>query len=205
MIFLRRWFLIYTLAFVAYYLLVRMSFFRIEHDYLISLVMSVAIYVIGYREYHLGQISGVERSEALPAAKYNSSSLTESATVSIAGKLEDHMHTNYPYRNNELRLNDLADALEIQPHHLSQVINEHFGKTFNQYINEYRIDEAKMLLASDIHRQTYIIEIAYQVGFNNKTTFNHTFKLQTGLSPSQWRNRYRNLPDNLSHHAQDNF
>lgn len=181
-------FILYTLAFVSYYFLVHMAFFRIEHDYLISVVMAAAIYGIGYREYHLAG-SKIDDGPARPAAaKYSSSSLTSKALIAIAGSLEEHMEHHRPYHNNELRLNDLAEALGISPHHLSQVINEHYSKTFNQFVNEYRIEEAKKLLASDLHRQTYIIEIAYQVGFNNKTTFNQAFKSQTGMSPSKWRN-----------------
>ncbi|PHN06881.1 helix-turn-helix domain-containing protein [Flavilitoribacter nigricans] len=185
---LRSLFSLYTLAFVSYYILVRMAFFRIEHDYLISLVMAGAIYCIGYREYSLAGPTADREVEKPSAAKYSTSSLTPGALVSIAERLEAHMEQYQPYRDNELRLNDLADKLDISPHHLSQAVNEHYGKTFNQFINEYRIEEAKTLLASEAHRQTYIIEIAYQVGFNNKTTFNQAFKHQTGMSPSKWRN-----------------
>lgn len=184
---LRSFFILYTFAFISYYLLVQMAFFRIEHDYMISLVMAGAIYYIGYQEYGLAGPTGDEVQEEPSAAKYSSSSLTPGALISIAGKLEEHMKKYQSYRNNELRLHDLAEKLEISQHHLSQVINEHYDKTFNQYINEYRIEEAKTLLASDAHQQTYIIEIAYQVGFNNKTTFNQAFKSQTGMSPSKWR------------------
>lgn len=199
---MRSLFGLYTLAFVSYYILVRMAFFRTEHDYMISLVMALSIYVIGYREYHLAGPQEDEEAESPTAGKYSSSSLTPAAGVSIAGKLEVSMKEQHLYRNNELRLNDLAETLDISPHHLSQVINEHYDKTFNQFINEYRIEEAKELLASDRHRQTYIIEIAYRVGFNNKTTFNQAFKGQTGMSPTKWRNQNNH---NQNQHAQNNF
>lgn len=186
---IRSFFTLYTVAFVSYYILVSMAFFRIEHDYIISLVMSGAIYWIGYREYHLAGPTADDVPAKPSAAKYSSSSLTPGALVSIAEKLEAYMEKRHPYRNNELRLNELAETLEISPHHLSQVINEHYDKTFNQFINEYRIAEAQQLLVSDEHQHTYIIEIAYRVGFNNKTTFNQAFKNQTGMSPSKWRRR----------------
>ena len=182
---------LYILAFIAYYLLVRMSFFRVEHDYLISLVMAASIYVIGYTALRRRPADVLAHSEK---AKYQSSSLTTSATISIANKLNTHMQQQRPYQNNELRLSDLADALNVSSHHLSQVINDHFGKTFNQFINEFRIQEAMKLLQSEAHRQSYIIDIAYQVGFNNKTTFNHAFKAQTGMSPSKWREYHGERP-----------
>jgi AraC-like DNA-binding protein len=176
-------FTLYTLAFVAYYILVRTAFFRIEHDYLISLIMALSIYVIGYQEWKELRTA----SAPVDKPKYQSSSLTAAAAASIAGKLDHYMQQHRPYQNNELRLNDLADAIDVSSHHLSQVINDHYGKTFNQYINEFRIREAIQLLRSEEHRQSFIIDIAYQVGFNNKTTFNHAFKAQTGMSPSKWR------------------
>jgi AraC-like DNA-binding protein len=195
---IRTFFALYTFAFVAYYVLVRMAFFRIEHDYAISLLMAGAIYYIGYREYHLAGLRGDGGHLHPAAAKYSTSSLTRGALVSITQKLEAYMLQSHPYRNNQLRLNDLAEALGLSPHHLSQAINEHYNKTFNQFINEYRIAEARQLLRQEAYRQTYIIEIAYQVGFNNKTTFNQAFKNQTGMSPSEWRRQPRLSSSNSS-------
>ena len=74
--------------------------------------------------------------------------------------------------------------MEVQPHHISQVINELEEKHFSDYINTYRIEDAKkMLLASD-HK---IIHVAYDTGFNNKASFNNAFKKHTGMSPTQYK------------------
>lgn len=157
---IRSLFALYTFAFVSYYILVRMAFFRVEHDYLISLVMATTIYWLGYREYGLAQPVG--QTTAIPAGKkYNSSSLTPTAAASLVIKLKKYMQEKQPYLNNDLRRSELADTLGISSHHLSQIINEHHHKTFNQFINEYRVEEAKKLPASKAHQEAYIIEIAY--------------------------------------------
>lgn len=178
---------LYTVAFVSYFVLVRMAFFRIEHDYLISWVMAVAVYSIGYWEYH-NAIVIPHQHKATDLPKYQSSSLTGRAISSIADSLENLMEKERAYRENELRLSDLAEKLSVTPHHLSQVINDHYGKTFNQFVNDYRIREAIELLTLAENRDLHIIEIAWQVGFNNKTTFNQAFKQHTGMPPSHWRN-----------------
>jgi len=64
------------------------------------------------------------------------------------------------------------------------LINEHFNMTFHQFVNSYRIKEAQELLKSEEERN--IIDIAYEVGYNNKVSFNKAFKKNTDLTPSQY-------------------
>ena len=97
------------------------------------------------------------------------------------------MQEQKPYLDNELRLSHLADQLNTSPHHLSQVINEQLNQSFSDFINAYRVETAKQMLGDPREKQTYIINIAYASGFNNKTSFNKAFKEQTGMSPSQFR------------------
>ncbi len=67
------------------------------------------------------------------------------------------------------------------------MINRHFQKNFFEFINGYRIDEAKKLLANEKYEKVTIIEIMAQVGFNSKATFNTFFKKLVGVTPSQYR------------------
>ena len=119
--------------------------------------------------------------------KYANSSLSSGAAESIVLRADNFMKEEKLFLQNDLKLFDLAQRLAISPHHLSQVINEHRGKSFNHYINEYRIREAQTLLTMPENREEHIIQIAYQVGFNNKSTFNQAFKKVLGLTPSQYR------------------
>jgi AraC-like DNA-binding protein len=90
------------------------------------------------------------------------------------------------FLDNELGLPELAKEMGISPHDLSYLLNEGFGVNFFQFINRYRVNEAKQLMLSDKYRHLNILGIAYNAGFNSKTTFNTAFKKETGLSPSQF-------------------
>ena len=80
---------------------------------------------------------------------------------------------------------DLADHLKTTVHMLSQVINEGLNKTFFEMTAQYRIEEAKRLLKEKPNIK--VEEIAEEVGYNSKSSFNTTFKKLTGQTPSEWR------------------
>ncbi len=79
----------------------------------------------------------------------------------------------------------LADQLRVTVHQLSQVINDGLGKSFFEMTAEYRIEEAKRLLKEKPNIK--VEEIAEEVGYNSKSSFNTAFKKLTGKTPSEWR------------------
>ena len=91
-----------------------------------------------------------------------------------------------PFLNRELRLDDLAEALQIGRHHASQVINEHFDANFFDFINLYRVEEAIRLL-QEKGNELNLAEIGFLSGFNNTVSFNKAFKKNTGVTPSKFR------------------
>jgi AraC-like DNA-binding protein len=93
------------------------------------------------------------------------------------------------YRDDSVSLNSLAEQLEISARQLSKLINEKLDRNFYDLINYYRVEEAKRLLV-DEKNQRSIIEIAFYVGFNSKSSFNQAFKKQTDMTPSQFRSRF---------------
>ena len=94
------------------------------------------------------------------------------------------MDSKKPFLDNSLTVKDLSDQLNMSEKHLSFLINKVLGKHFYDYINHYRIEEAKVLLKDkDLHIQ----EIMYKVGFNSKSSFNTAFKKKTQKTPSQFR------------------
>jgi AraC-like DNA-binding protein len=104
----------------------------------------------------------------------------------LKNKLLHLMQTEKVYLNNELSLPQLAHEMSISTHELSYLLNEGFGMNFFQYVNKYRVEEAKQLMLSEKYRHLNILGIAFSAGFNSKTTFNTTFKKETGLAPSQF-------------------
>ena len=92
------------------------------------------------------------------------------------------------FTDSDLNLQLLAQKLAISPYYLSQIINVKLHKNFFDFINRYRIDEAKKILSQPKNDHYTILSIAYEVGFNNKTSFNAAFKKHTSRTPSQFRN-----------------
>jgi AraC-like DNA-binding protein len=89
------------------------------------------------------------------------------------------------FLNPQLTLSETAKELNITAHILSQVINEKFSKSFNVYINELRIESAKLLL---INNKNYTIEgVGYESGFNSKSSFFTVFKKITGQTPAEYQ------------------
>lgn len=179
----------FLFSYLTYFLIANQPFFELAYDFLISAIMTISIYIISFLGFKRPQIFSGElfKKVFLQEKKYANSSLSKTAAASIEKALEKVMQEERIYQDNDLKIKDLAEKLNSSPHHLSQVINEKFGKSFNQYINEYRIKAAIQLLENPSHKKDHIIQIAYQVGFNNKTTFNSAFKKIAGCSPSQFR------------------
>jgi YesN/AraC family two-component response regulator len=93
------------------------------------------------------------------------------------------------YLKKGLKLEDVAEKLELTSHALSQYINTRYDCKFNDFINQYRVEHAKKILASDSHTQYSFDGIAKECGFNNRTSFYRAFKKHTGLPPKAFKTR----------------
>ncbi|TYA71770.1 helix-turn-helix domain-containing protein [Seonamhaeicola marinus] len=101
--------------------------------------------------------------------------------------LNTFMITNKPYLDFDLTLQKLAELTDIPEKELSELINRYLGKHFFDFINEYRINDAKILLADATKNDLTVQEILYTVGFNSKSSFYTAFKKVTNLTPSEFR------------------
>ncbi|MEM9585509.1 MAG: AraC family transcriptional regulator [Pseudomonadota bacterium] len=119
-----------------------------------------------------------------PSAKYERSGLNDARMTRIADRLQDAMKGEALFRDPDLSLRKLSTKLGITEAHISQTLNEHLGQNFFDFVNAYRVEAAKTALGQG---NTPIVEIAFQVGFNARSTFNAAFKKQTGQSPSAFR------------------
>jgi AraC-like DNA-binding protein len=118
--------------------------------------------------------------------KYEKSSLTEEMSESIHTQLLKVMQEEKLYENPELSLNDLANHLNVHPNNLSQVINANEGKTFFDYINYHRVEAFKKAVKMPQNQKYTLLGLAYDCGFNSKTSFNRNFKKATGFAPSEY-------------------
>jgi len=136
--------------------------------------------VVRYREDTLSD------SESKEGKKYQRSGLKKKDINKHVKQIEAHMTDAKPYLNRELTIYDLSEQLEIPRHILSEIINEHMGKNFYNLVNDYRVEEVKRRLEDPQYKHLTILAIAYDSGFNAKSSFNTIFKEKTGSTPSEY-------------------
>jgi AraC-like DNA-binding protein len=124
-----------------------------------------------------------------PIAQYSASSLTTETKNELLKSLQQFMELKKPYLEPELNLQQLAEMLSVKPKALSQVINEVLQQNFFEFVNSYRIEEAKRLLTNPVDKKITILEVLYDAGFNSKSSFNTLFKKQTGLTPGEFKRK----------------
>jgi AraC-like DNA-binding protein len=91
------------------------------------------------------------------------------------------------YKESRLSLDLLAGKINQNPTYISKAVNRCTGKTFNAWLNEYRIKEAVRLLSDKNNPDISIETVAYDSGFNDRKTFHRIFRNITGLSPSDFK------------------
>jgi AraC-like DNA-binding protein len=126
-------------------------------------------------------------AEGLIEKKYLKSGLKESDAQKYLTLLEECMRAEKLYRDPDLTILDVASKLSIPKHYITQIINEKTNKNFYQYINEYRINEVKRKIADKKFSGHSILRIAFDSGFNSKSSFNTVFKKMTNRTPSEYK------------------
>jgi AraC-like DNA-binding protein len=164
--------------------------------YLIYLALTFYIFFLGYfgLKQQIIYISATPYKSKTDGASpviekkepYQHSVLKQTEAEVYLENLLDYFEKEKPYLNGQLKLVDLSEHLNISVHHLSQIINEQLGKNFFDFVNEYRVQEVKTRLSDPEHKHYTLLSIAYDSGFNSKSSFNSTFKKITGFTPSQY-------------------
>ncbi len=126
-------------------------------------------------------------SEAPLVKKYQGSSLGDDAQRELLQKITTAIKEDEMYLDGELTLQKFSDTLQVNKNYVSQVINQEFGCGFNDYINSFRVEKAQELLLDPSYDNMKLLGIAFETGFNNKTSFTRVFKKKTGASPSDYR------------------
>jgi AraC-like DNA-binding protein len=162
---------------------------------LLMVLVVVLIYTMGYLGLRQPAIfSQIKvREDKVPVRneietkKYRKSVLDSEMTEMLLSELKSHMVKEKPYLDNTLSLSQLSRQLDIPPHYLSQVINQRLNQNFFDFINRYRVDDAKQHINNPEQTGKNILTIALDSGFNSKSAFYTAFKKHTGMTPTQFK------------------
>lgn len=187
---LKKFSLCFSIYFLLYLILVLILVFidsyQFEIDYSMLLIMAASIYVLSYISLtHFDLFRNIETAESQKNEKIKS----KDKFPGLKEKLLEYMKSEKPYLKNDLKISDLASGLSVPAYQLSQLINDEFSVNFYDFINKYRIEDAKNLLVDETYNYK-ILAIAYEVGFNSKATFNRVFKKITSFTPSEYKEKH---------------
>jgi len=166
----------FALLFFSYWV----AYHAISQEYIFAKVGAEAVLPI------------IQQIEEGKEVRYRNSSLTPEDIQGLMERLAAHMAQAKPYLDNDLSLTALAEQLQLNPNHLSQVLNEGVGESFYKFVNRYRVEESKRLLRDPAFAHYNMLGVAYQAGFNAKSTFYKAFKETVGCSPSEFAKNEHN-------------
>ena len=126
-------------------------------------------------------------------AKYQSSSLNGDKAKEYEERLQNFMIAEKPYLESKITIAELAQRMNIPVNHLSQVVNEQFNQNFFDFINNYRVKAFQQLVQERDLQQYTLLALAYEAGFNSKSSFNAIFKKTAGMTPSEYVKSLRQL------------
>jgi AraC-like DNA-binding protein len=107
--------------------------------------------------------------------------------ASMATDFETHMTKARPYLDPELTVGTLARQLGWPARQLSALLNQHYGRNFNDIVNAARVRVACQLLLDPARQNDKLIAVQLDAGFASRSVFNAAFRRETGMAPDQWR------------------
>ncbi|MDP4090474.1 MAG: helix-turn-helix domain-containing protein [Bacillota bacterium] len=204
--------------YVVYYLLLILMIFTPKgadlfphYQKLISIVLSIALFSLGYRGltrpqafiYDLDTGGSQSDNENIniavsEEAKSDEPEIKDDSLLELSKGLLNYIDEEKPYLNPELTLPELSEAVGIPRNRLSQIINEKLGMNFYDFINGYRVKEVQKLITDPDYDHLTILSLAFDAGFNSKSTFNSIFKKHSGMTPSTYKKLHRGSGSALS-------
>ena len=155
--------------------------------HLVFAALTLFVYGLGYLGMSRTAVFSEPELEALKQqlqTKYAKSGLKSDEAEAMHQRLISYMDNEKAYLDGDLSLQSLAIKLGMSPNHLSQLINAFEQRNFHDFVNTRRVIEACRLL--DESPNSNLLELAMNVGFNSKSSFNRAFRKQTGKTPSEY-------------------
>lgn len=173
-------------------------------DELTLLTLALMVYALGFMGLRQPEVFSPEWQQKRRAGlvgktpdpkttitSYAKSGMSEEEKGRIQNRLTSLMEKEKYFRKPNLTLLDLATELEVSTHKLTEVINTGFHTNFYEYVNGYRVEDVKSRLENPDEDHLTLLALGLEAGFNSKSSFNSVFKKHTGLTPSQYKSRFR--------------
>jgi AraC-like DNA-binding protein len=151
--------------------------------YPLYIPLAIMVYWLGIKGYL------ISRPERIKISRI--ATLTSATVKEMILTLEKAMSQDLIFLNPTLSLNEVVKHTGIPQKNVSAVLNQHLGKSFNEFVNEYRINEVKKRLLETGNEHLTITGIAFECGFNSQATFQRTFKQFTNQSPREFQLAYQ--------------
>jgi AraC-like DNA-binding protein len=158
-----------------------------------NFALSITIFILGYeglfQEEVFSNSTELQLLTTEHSAKQDTKNIEKSAeeVKKLVPGLLKYLEEKKPYLNEGLTLSDLAKHLGMSRNQLSSVLNNGIGESFYTFINKYRVEEAKRLIAHPKNANFTILSLAYEAGFPSKSSFHNIFKNLTGMTPAEYR------------------
>lgn len=166
-------------------------------DIIVCLGLSCTIFILGYNGLFQEEVFSIttsqngtdkrekDRQPRPPKTDVQPSTRNDESLQ----RLKAHLEKTKPYLNETLTLTELAGQVGITRNQLSFLINSAYGENFYSFINRYRVEEVKRLIADPKKLNFTILSLAYEAGFPSKSSFHSVFKKLTGLTPTEYRKK----------------
>lgn len=182
----------FVFMFSLYIFLIWFNLMNPKYDYFVDIVIVFFIGLLAFFGFVQPDVfEGKNLREILTFVKYRKTGLSNALSIQMKEKLLAVMVNNKPYLDNRLRLDDLSILLHLSRNQTSQIINEHFNLSFFDFVNRYRVMDAKNMLMDFENQGLTMSQLAYEVGFNNRASFYKAFKKFTSYNPSEYLEQSR--------------
>lgn len=182
------WLRVFLYSFIIVLVLLAVMFVTAMHNIpsgwmnnTVSVVFTIIIFVLGSK--------GLFQKSIYPKPELPTKTESKIRPVNeeLKNTLLKFMEAQKPQREFELTLTSLAAMVKMSRNQLSEVINTGIGCSFYDFINRYRVEDVKQMMAIPSYNKYTLLAIGFEAGFSSKSTFNSIFRKFTGLTPSEYR------------------
>ena len=150
--------------------------------YPIYVPIAILIYWLGLK----GYLNVRHNPDDPRPRKTGSTNLPDETAEKAIGSLTDAMQTGKLFLDPELTVEKVARHVQLAPKMVSFVLNQHLQKSFNAFVNEYRVEAVKKQITNPANEHLTLTGIAFECGFNSQATFQRAFRQATGMSPKEF-------------------